>query len=203
MITVKYLDKKVIAFTYRAKRYAGTDEGSEVVLEKSGSASHLGLPLLLHEPLEWLRLSLVWFSPTVLPKLSPGVVWMATWAGSHLSNVGAEGSLGTDHAAFVMAVENLTLRTNTCGAWVSNLPITVVFIPIKILGEWSSQILIFLENQNFSKFDKILEKSIFVSWRTLWCFFVRAAAVNWHTDTYIYTYVVSDTFLGLKFGETE
>lgn len=59
MITVKYLDKKVIAFTYRAKKYAGTDEGSEVVLEKSESASHLGLPLLLHEPLEWLRLSLV------------------------------------------------------------------------------------------------------------------------------------------------
>lgn len=111
MTTVKYLDK-MIAFTYRAKRYAGTDKDSVVVLQKaeSDTASHLGLPLLLHS-LEWLRLSLVRFGPTVPPKLFPGMVWMAVWAGSHLGAVGAEGSLGPDHAAFVMAMENLTLQS--------------------------------------------------------------------------------------------
>lgn len=110
--TVKQLDKKMTAFICRAERYAGTDKDSEVVLQKAGSdtESHLGLPLLLHELLSGIAQIVSVPQLSVIPKLFPGMVWMAVWAGSNPSAVGAEGSLGTDRTAFVMAVQNFTLQ---------------------------------------------------------------------------------------------
>lgn len=101
----------MIAFIYRAKRFTGTDKDSEVVLLKAVIWGCLSLSM--NCSLEWRRLSLVQFSPTgpsAFQAVPRGWCGWLHWAGSHLGAVGAEGSLGTDCAAFVMAVENLTLQ---------------------------------------------------------------------------------------------
>lgn len=183
----------MIAFIYRAKRYTGTDKDSEVVLQKAGSdtTSHLRLSLLLNE-------------------LSSGMAQIVTGAiQSHSSQCFPScsqvwcGWLRGLEAIWVLWVpkdlwEQTMLplswwwrispcRTNPGGAWLNDLPITVVSTPD--LGEWNPQIFIFLENLNFSKFDKVLQKSILVSWRTLWLFLFLSEQQQWiYTHVHIYTH---------------